>query len=55
MSKQEVDSKQDVDWNESPLQRWLNTIVKDGTRYNYRSAYKTYHQYTGLTSIQLID
>ena len=44
-----------MDWNDGPLQRWLNTIVKDGTKYNYRSAFRAYHQYTGITATQLID
>lgn len=44
-----------VNWTEYPLVRWLNTTVKEGTRSIYHQAYKTYVQYTKMTSIALID
>ncbi len=44
-----------VDWRDPPLVRWLGTITKPGTRYNYKSAFRTYNEYTGMTATQLID
>jgi integrase len=44
-----------VDWNEPPLKRWMNTTVKSATQYAYRSAYRAYSEFTGLTATQLID
>ena len=44
-----------VNWNEAPLQRWIGTISKRTTQYTYKSGYRFYQLYTGLTSNQLID
>jgi site-specific recombinase XerD len=47
--------KDTVNWNEPPLQRWIGTITKTTTIYTYKSGYRFYQQFTGLTSNQLID
>jgi len=47
--------KDTVNWKEQPLQRWIGTITKKTTAYTYKSGYRFYQQYTGLTSNQLID
>lgn len=48
--------KQDiVDWAEPPLQRWLGTITRPGTKYQYKSAFRRYTQFTGKTATTLID
>lgn len=44
-----------VDWSDPTLQRWLGTITRPSTRYVYRSAFKVYAHYTGMTGTQLID
>lgn len=44
-----------VDWDEAPLQKWFSMIVRSGTRFVYRSAFKTYSHYTQMTATQLID
>ncbi len=45
----------DIDWKEQYLDRWLSTIVKDGTKEVYKSGYRLYAKYTDLSSKQLID
>ena len=47
--------KVNVDWDDPPLQRWLNTITRNSTRYRYRSAFKIYAQYTGMSATALIN
>jgi integrase len=42
-------------WEDPVLKRWLDTIVKPGTKHNYKSAFKTYLEYTKLTPTQMID
>ena len=44
----------EVDWNEAPLQRWLNPIVNKGTKQSYVSAYKAYSQFTQMSAVDLI-
>ena len=49
-------SKQDtVNWKDPALERWLNTIMKASTRYVYRSAFRVYAEFTGMTGSALID
>ncbi len=49
-------SKQDlVNWEDPALQRWLGTIMKKGTKYNYRSAFRAYKAFTGMTASALVD
>jgi integrase len=42
-------------WEESTVKRWLDSIVKAGTKYSYKSAFKAYLEYTKLSPGQLID
>jgi integrase len=42
-------------WEDPVLKRWFDTIVKSGTRDNYRSAFRAYAKYTGLAPSQMID
>lgn len=44
-----------VNWNEPPLTRWLGTTTRKGTQHIYRSAFRRYAMYTGMTATQLID
>lgn len=44
-----------VDWNEAPLVRWLGTITKKGTRHAYKSAFRAYTKFTGMTATEMID
>ena len=57
MSKQESVSKvaDVVNWEDPALQRWLGTITRPTTRYNYRSCFRAYGDFTGMTGSQLID
>jgi len=47
--------REPVDWSEPPLQRWLGTITRPGTRAIYKSGYRLYAQFTGKTATELID
>jgi integrase len=48
--------KQDVvNWDEPILQRWLGTITRKTTLYNYRSSFRVYTQFTQMTAAQMID
>jgi integrase len=42
-------------WEDPVLKRWFDSIVKVGTRDNYRLAFRAYAKYTGLTPSQMID
>jgi site-specific recombinase XerD len=44
-----------VNWEDPVLKRWLGTITKLGTKKAYKSAFRVYTVYTGLTPSQLID
>lgn len=44
-----------VDWGESVLQRWMGSITRDSTKSTYKSGFRLYIQYTGMTATQLID
>lgn len=44
-----------VNWEDPVLKRWFDTIVKQGTKYCYRTAFRAYAQYTGLSPSRLID
>ena len=61
-SKKDASTQSDVfektaetDWNEPPLQRWLGSITRESTKAIYKTAFRLYHAYTGLTATQLID
>jgi integrase len=46
---------QDVNWNDPALERWFNTIPNKSTAYNYRTAFRSYAEFTGMTATQLIE
>jgi len=48
-------SENSVKWDEAPLARWMGSIVKQKTIEAYKSSFKLYLQYTGLTPKQLLD
>jgi len=51
-----MSKKQDiVNWEDPALKRWLGTIMRKGTLYNYRSAFRVYTLFTGSTASALID
>ena len=51
-----VESKQSSDWRNDPaFQRWMGTITRKTTKKAYRSWFKCYIEFTGLTPSQLID
>jgi len=51
-----MEAKSDFTWWEDPVvKRWLDSIVKSGTKYNYKSAFKVFLEYTKLSPTQLID
>jgi len=47
--------RKDVDWEDPALKRWLDTIMRSGTKRNYRSAFRAYAQFTGMTGSALIE
>jgi integrase len=44
-----------VNWDENVLQRWLGTITRRFTKYNYKSSFRVYTQFTGMTATEMID
>jgi len=42
-------------WEDPVVKRWLGTIAKKRTAYTYKSAFRAYLQYTGLTPSEMID
>jgi len=42
-------------WEESTVKRWMDSIVRPGTKYSYKSAFLRYLEYTKLAPSQLID
>jgi integrase len=48
-------SEEKLDWTEAPLSRWLSEIRKDSTKSVYKSAYRLFHDFTGMTATQIID
>jgi integrase/recombinase XerD len=52
----EATAKQDiVNWQDPALQRWFGSITRQSTKYNYRTAFRTYTLFTGMTASALID
>lgn len=45
----------DVDWEDPALRRWLGGITRKGTRYGYKTAFRAYAFFTGMTASGLID
>jgi site-specific recombinase XerD len=44
-----------VNWNEPSLVKWLGTTAKQGTLVTYKSNFRAYVQFTGMTAERLID
>ena len=42
-------------WQDPVVKRWLDTIVKPGTKYSYKSAFLRYVEYSKITPSQMID
>jgi site-specific recombinase XerD len=55
MVKEERLLVDDVDWEDSALRRWLDTITRNSTKYGYRTAFRAYHLFTGKSASELID
>jgi len=45
----------EVNWNEQPLVRWLGTVTRKNTLWAYKSAFRKYTEFTGMTATVLID
>lgn len=45
----------DVNWEDPALKRWLGGITRKGTRYGYKTAFRGYAYFTGMTASALID
>jgi len=45
----------DLDWEEPTLKRWLGPMTRASTRYVYKSTFRVFAQFTGLTASELID
>ena len=45
----------DLDWTEPTLQRWMSSISKESTRRGYKTCFRRYAAFTGLSAGQLID
>jgi integrase len=43
-----------VDWNDPALKRWLDSITRKTTKFNYKSAFRNYAEFTGMTATELI-
>jgi len=56
LSKQVIKEKaKDVDMNDPALQRWLNPITKNSTKWAYITAYRGYAEWTKKTASELVD
>ena len=44
-----------INWDEAPLARWMGSIVKQNTIGAYKTSFKLYIQYAGLTPKQLLE
>jgi len=44
-----------VDWNDPALKRWLDSITRKTTKANYRSSFRNYAEFTGMTATELIE
>lgn len=56
ISKTSVPSSEPaVDWDDPALKRWFDSITRQSTKYNYRSAFRAYAMFTGLSASALID
>ena len=44
-----------VNWEDPALKRWLDTIARKSTKYNYKSSYRAYALFTKKSASELID
>lgn len=44
-----------VNWNDPALEKWFGSIAQKSTAYNYRTAFKSYTEFTNMTATQLIE
>ena len=44
-----------VNWEDPAIVRWLDTIARKSTRYNYKSSYRAYALFTRKSASELID
>lgn len=44
-----------INWEDPALKRWLDSITRNSTKYGYKSAFKAYAYFTGMTASALID
>ena len=51
----EAVSQDIVNWQDPTLKRWLDSITRQSTRYNYKTAFRAYALFTGMTASSLID
>jgi site-specific recombinase XerD len=55
LSKQVEEKIKDIDWEDPTLQRWLNPITKNSTKWAYITAFRGYAEWTKKTASELID
>jgi len=44
-----------VNWEDPALKRWLDSITRNSTKYGYKTAFKAYAFFTGMSASALID
>jgi integrase len=44
-----------INWDDPALKRWLDSMMKQSTRYVYRTAFRAYASFTGMGASSLID
>jgi integrase len=44
-----------VNWNEPELVKWVGNITRKATQYTYKSSFRIYAEFTGMTAKELID
>jgi len=44
-----------VNWEDPALKRWFDSIIRQSTKYNYRTAFRAYALFTGMMPSALID
>jgi hypothetical protein len=50
-----MSQKNQVDWSEPELVKWLGNTTRKGTIKVYRNAFRIYAQFTGMTAKTLVD
>jgi hypothetical protein len=44
-----------INWDDPALKRWLDSMTKQSTRYVYRTVFRAYASFTGMSALSLID